>query len=116
MSPYIYIALSTIFGISGQLSLKQGMRQISGVGGKDLLWAIVKSPWVVGGLFIYGCGVIFWLLALSRWEISYVYPFASLGYIGIIIGSYWFFKENISLMRLLGITIIILGVLISSQT
>jgi drug/metabolite transporter (DMT)-like permease len=65
---------------------------------------------------VYGTGVIFWLLALSNYELSYVYPFASLSYIGIIIGSYFIFKERISALRVLGIAVIISGVLITSQS
>lgn len=118
MSPYIFVAISTIFGITGQLLLKRGMGSIgqSASGGSAMLKRIVLSPWVIGGLIIYGLGVLNWLLALSSFELSYVYPFASLSYIGIIIGSYFIFRERITLLRILGIAIIITGVLISSQS
>jgi multidrug transporter EmrE-like cation transporter len=117
MSPFIFIAFSTIFGICGQLSLKRGMSRI-GASTPDVsfLAAIIKSPWVVGGLLVYGIGVIFWMLALSYFEISYVYPFASLSYIGIVLGSYFIFRERLNLARLMGIAMIIAGVLIISQT
>lgn len=84
--------------------------------GAAMIRYIVTSPWVIGGLAIYGTGVIFWMLALSNYELSYVYPFASLSYIGIIIGSYFIFKERITTLRVLGIAIIIAGVLITSQS
>ena len=117
MSPYIFVAFSTIFGIAGQLLLKRGMGVIGhsepGVG---MIKRIILSPWVVGGLIVYALGVVNWLLALSSFELSYVYPFASLSYIGIIIGSYFIFRERITLMRLLGIAVIISGVLISSRS
>lgn len=117
MSPYIYVALSTIFGITGQLLLKRGMgtmgQMTPGVG---MIKQIVLSPWVIGGLIIYATGVLNWMLALSSFELSYVYPFASLSYVGIIIGSYFIFRERISTMRVLGIAVIIAGVLISSRS
>lgn len=114
MSPLVFIGFSTVFGVCGQLALKHGMSRIEAAPGMRLLLRIASSPWVVGGLFVYGCGVIFWLLALSRLDVSYVYPFASLSYIGIIIGSYLLFEERINRMRLLGIVIVIAGVIISS--
>lgn len=110
MSPFVFIALSTVFGISGQLSLKHGMSRGAKAGGTTL--QTMLSPWVIGGLGVYGFGVIFWLLALSHLELSYAYPFASLSYIGIILGSYVLFKERITWMRVVGITVIISGVLI----
>ncbi len=116
MSPFVYIALSTVFGICGQLLLKHGMNKIGTRPGASFLLAIIKSPWVIGGLVVYGLGVVNWLLALSYFEISYVYPFASLSYIGIIIGSYLIFKERLTIPRLFGIAVIIAGVLITSQS
>ncbi len=117
MSPYIYVALSTIFGITGQLLLKRGMGSIGqSAAGIAMIKRIVLSPWVIGGLIIYAMGVVNWMLALSSFELSYVYPFASLGYIGIIIGSYFIFRERVTVMRLLGIVVIISGVLISSRS
>jgi len=114
MSPFVFVALSTIFGICGQLLLKRGMGNMNTSGGGKILLRIATSPWVIGGLVIYGTGVIFWLLALSHLELSYVYPFASLSYIGIIVGSYFIFKERLNAMRLIGIAIIIAGVLVTS--
>lgn len=112
MSPYLFIAFSSIFGISGQLLLKRGMGAMGGSAGiAGLLRGIITSPWVIGGLLVYGTGVIFWLLALSNFELSYVYPFASLSYIGVIFGSYFFFKERMNVMRLLGVAVIIAGVI-----
>lgn len=114
MSPFVFIAFSTVFGICGQLSLKRGMSTDNG--SSNLIKRMLTSPWVIGGLMVYGFGVIFWLMAMSRFELSYVYPFASLSYVGIIIGSYFIFKEKLSAMRLVGIAIIIIGVLITSQS
>ncbi len=117
MSPYIFIAFSTIFGICGQLLLKAGMNRIGKSGeGRSVILGIVTSPRVIGGLVVYGLGVVFWMLALSNFELSYVYPFASLSYIGIIIGSYFIFKERITALRFVGIAVIILGVLVTSQS
>jgi multidrug transporter EmrE-like cation transporter len=117
MSPFVFIALSTVFGIAGQMLLKSGMSRMGGAAaGKSLVVKMVTSPWVMGGLIIYGLGVVNWLMALSHLELSYAYPFASLSYIGIIIGSYFVFKERITLMRLAGIAVIIAGVLVTSQS
>jgi multidrug transporter EmrE-like cation transporter len=117
MSPFVFIAFSTVFGICGQLLLKRGMNVISGTAsGSGMIQRMVLSPWVISGLLVYGTGVIFWLLALSNFELSYVYPFASLSYIGIIVGSYFLFRERITMMRVAGIAVIIIGVVVTSQT
>lgn len=113
MTLILLITLSTVGGVCGQLALKHGMGQLANAGGNSLLKSMALSPWVMGGLIVYGLGVLFWLMALSRSEISYVYPFASLSYVGIIIGSYFIFKEQINVLRLIGIFIIVAGVIVA---
>ena len=113
MSLFIFIAVSTVLGVSGQLMLKHGMNRM---GRHNPLLYMALSPWVIGGLLIYGFGVIAWLAAMSHLELSYIYPFASLSYIGIIFGSWFLFKEKISALRVVGIVVIIVGVLITSQS
>ena len=108
----LFILNSTICSVLGQLALKQGMRRIAACATGSVLVSIVTSKWVMGGLTVYGAGVFFWLMALSRADITYVYPFASLGYVGIILGSHYLFKEHVSRVRLLGVLIIITGVVV----
>jgi multidrug transporter EmrE-like cation transporter len=112
VSPLVYVIFSTFFGITSQLTLKYGMGKVAKQEGGSLIVKMLKSPYVVGGLAAYGTGVLFWLMALSQLELSYLYPFAILSYVGIIIGSYFFFKERISTMRVFGICVILAGVLL----
>jgi multidrug transporter EmrE-like cation transporter len=113
MVSWIFIALSTLASIGGQLTLKHAMQRIAASGsGRSLLLQIMFSPWVIIGMAVYGCGVIFWLVALSHLDVSFVYPFASLSYVGIIIGSHFIFNEHIPPRRLAGIGVIICGVIL----
>jgi drug/metabolite transporter (DMT)-like permease len=57
-------------------------------------------------------GTIFWLAALSRVELSYAYPFASLTYVIMLVASWQMFDEKISLSRVLGTLVIGIGVLL----
>ena len=115
-----YILVSVILGAVGQLLLKQGMGSmgplgisIDGLGG--LSWKIGTNLYVVSGLFIYVLGTLFWLVALSRVELSFAYPFASLSYLVMLAASWGLFHENISLLRLIGTLVIVFGVLIISR-
>lgn len=111
--PWLYIALSTVMSICAQLTLKFGMVRVAAAPRqRSLLLRIILNPWVVFGLAIYGLGVLFWLVALSYLEVSFVYPFASLSYIGIIIGSHYLFKERIPPRRMTGIAVIVAGVVL----
>ncbi len=114
MSWFVFVMLSTTFSVIGQLTLKYAMGRIARASdqARPLILRIALSPWVVVGLIIYATGVLFWLMAMSSLEVSFLYPFASLSYVGIVIGSYLIFKERITRTRLLGIAIIIGGLMI----
>lgn len=39
------------------------------------------SPWVVFGFILYVAGAVLWLVVLGRADVSYAYPFVSLGFV-----------------------------------
>ncbi|MFC1771339.1 hypothetical protein ACFLZV_05570 [Candidatus Margulisiibacteriota bacterium] len=61
-------------------------------------------------------GGILWLVAMSKYQLSFLYPFLSINYICIIIGSQIFLDEKVSLFRYLSICLIILGLIIISKS
>ena len=117
----VYIMISVLGGAIGQLLLKRGMTilgpltlSIQDLG--SILLALASNPFVVGGLFLYGCSTIFWLVALSHVDLSYAYPFASLSYVIMLVASWKLFDEDISILRLLGTAIIAAGVFLISRS
>jgi drug/metabolite transporter (DMT)-like permease len=117
----VYILISVLAGGVGQVLLKKGMTSfgpltltVSQIG--SILWRMVTNPYVILGLGIYGFSAILWMIALSRVNLSYAYPFASLGYVVMLLASWQLFHEDISLLRLIGCGVIILGIVIISRT
>jgi drug/metabolite transporter (DMT)-like permease len=117
----LYILVSVLAGAVGQILLKKGMSSmgpltlsVSELG--SILWRIATNPFVIVGLAIYVSGTVFWLVALSRVELSYAYPFASLSYVVMLIASWLLFREDISGMRLLGTLVVGLGVFLISRS
>lgn len=109
------ILASVIMGVVGQLVLKAGVASIGplalgGGGATVAAWRIATNYRIWGGLGLYGVSTFFWLVVLSRVELGYAYPFISLSYVLIVFFSWWLFKEEVSLVRLLGVAAICLGV------
>ncbi|MBU0672903.1 MAG: EamA family transporter, partial [Candidatus Margulisbacteria bacterium] len=75
-----------------------------------------SNPFVFFGFACFGLSSIFWLVVLSRFEISFVYPIVSVAYILVAIASIIFFKENVTLVRWLGISVIVFGVFLISRS
>jgi drug/metabolite transporter (DMT)-like permease len=117
----LYIMVSVLTGAVGQVLLKKGMGSmgpltltVSQLG--STLCRIGTNPYVIAGLAIYVSGTVFWLVALSRVELSYAYPFASLSYVVMLAASWLLFRENISLVRLLGTLVVGVGVFLISRS
>lgn len=114
----VYLPL-ILFGVflnaAAQLFLREGMRRI---GHFDFTWSnlfpialqVAGNVFVLGGLLCYIVSVAVWLMVLSRVEVSYAYPLLSVGYIVTAVAGYYLFQENLSVTRILGIVIIIVGV------
>lgn len=116
-----YILVAVVGSAAGQLLLKKGMSTMGPLTLSaneifNILWRIGTNPYVVVGLFIYVCGTVFWLAALSRVDLSFAYPFASLSYIVMIVGGWQLFGERVDVWRVLGSTAIIAGVLLISRS
>jgi multidrug transporter EmrE-like cation transporter len=107
MRAYAALAASIVFSIAGQLLMK---------------WAALHSTapragWSAAAtlalaLFVYSIGVINWMMALRSVKLSVAYPLTSLNYVGIFLGSFYWFGEQISTLRMLGVLLIFAGVLL----
>lgn len=62
------------------------------------------------GLALYGIGTIIFIIALKNGELSVLYPIISLGFVWVAITSFIFFNELFTLNKIIGISLIILGV------
>lgn len=79
-------------------------------------WSVVwnKNLWL-GGLF-YVAGFFWWVKALNQGELTFVVPFTtSLMYVATIFFGWYFFKEQITPIRIVGIFIIVVGMFLAMK-
>jgi multidrug transporter EmrE-like cation transporter len=117
MSPLLLILASVLLGVVGQLLIKTGLNRIGplllkGQGVALVAWRVGMNPLIWGGLGLYAVSTLFWVVALSRVELGYAYPFISLSYVLILLASWALFREAVSLTRLLGVAAICLGIVV----
>lgn len=115
--PLILICIS--LGIVGQLSLKHGINQVGLITFNKFVPMVIKAflnPYVLSGFILYGTSSILWLVVISRVPLSFAYPLVSISYIVIVFFSWFLFKENVTLIRWLGVFLISLGVSLIAQS
>mgnify|MGYP000981836051 CR=1 FL=1 len=74
------------------------------------------EPHILGGLACYGISVVVWIMALSRVPVSVAYPMLSIGYVVNALAAWWLFGESLTIMRIAGIGIIIVGVYLVTKS
>ncbi len=110
------IITSVLLSVTAQLVLKTGMNAYGQINiGIDMILAVFH-PLVLVGLITYFISAVLWIMALSKIEVSYAYPFAALGYVVITFLSWLLLNEVITWLRIVGISVIITGVYVVSKS
>lgn len=107
--------MGVLLNACAQLALKLGMMRVGAVDFAvrrpvELAISVLLNAWVIAGLTCYVLSVGLWMVVLSRVEVSFAYPFLSLGYVVTALVAYFYFGENVSTMRISGIGLICVGV------
>ena len=118
MNVIIIILIGIIFASLGQIFWKIGMNSMGPITNysPSTIITIFLNPYILSGLAMYGLGTIFWLIALSKKDLSFVYPFIALTFIIVLTLSNVILKENIGVYRIIGTFIIILGLILIMKT
>ena len=115
-SSFILVLFSVTLSSAAQLLLKAGMtndviqRALASRRGLLIVPSIAASPQIFAGLAIFALSVLTWLFVLSKVEVSQAYPAVALGIVVTALGGYFLFGEALNSIRILGITIVIIGV------
>jgi multidrug transporter EmrE-like cation transporter len=122
MQTILLVLVPVLIGVVGQLLLKKGMTMVGQFNFTDLAQIVPQfmraftNPWVFAGFAFYFLSSLFWMIVLSRVELSVAYPMLSLGYAVVLLASFFLFQEAVSPVRWLGVLVIMLGVVLISRS
>ena len=121
LNPYLLIGFSIVMSVLGQVAMKFGISltapEVSAAAGPiQTLVAAARSPFVWAGLAFYGLGAAAWIVVLSKLDLSYAYPFASLSFVVMLVAAWQLFGENITPLRVLGTLVVCMGVFLISRS
>lgn len=116
------LIISVSLNVTANILLKRGVTAFGGISGQKahLIADLTKaafSPFIIGGLALYGLSFLIWLRVLSFNDLSRSYPiFASIVFLFTTVGSIVFLKESVSPTRVLGIIVILSGIFIVARS
>lgn len=117
----IFISITIIFTVTGQILVKQGMLELgpSPTEASELVSFVSKvltNLKVILGLASAVIAALAWTVALSHSDLSFAYPFMSLAIVLVIALSPLILHEAVPWTRWLGVVIVCIGILIASRS
>lgn len=117
---FIYVLGSVFFTVYGQLIVKW---QVGKAGAFPTTFSqkiafltnLIVSPWILSAIAAGFFALLCWLAAMTKFELSYAYPFMSLAFVFVLILSAIFFHEAVTVPKVLGVLLIMAGLIVASR-
>jgi len=122
MANHFYIYLSIILGVISQLIIKWKMSSFTfdshvSIYDKFLfVFSMLLDPYIVLSFILTLLAGLAWMIAMTKFDISYAYPFTMLGFSLVLILSALLFNEPITWQKIIGLVLITAGIVVSSQS
>lgn len=117
----LLILSSVSLNAFAQLFIRKGMLKFGDVKlGLDqllkLVVAVFTNGYLLAGMFCYGISILLWMAVLSKVNVSFAYPFSSIGYILATVLAYFWLQEPLTPQKIAGILVICAGAVILSYS
>lgn len=111
---YFYIFGTLFFTIYGQLIIKwritgHGVLPAASIEKVLYLLRLLFDPFIFSGLASAFIAPLFWMAAMTKFDISFAYPFMSLAFVFVLVLSWFFLGEQLNTAKLVGMALIIAG-------
>jgi undecaprenyl phosphate-alpha-L-ara4N flippase subunit ArnF len=119
MNSYFYIFLTLLFTVYGQLILKWRLSNLKVVLPElvsDKLIYLIKlvlDPFIFSGFIAAFVASLFWMAAMTKFEITHAYPFMSLAPALVFLLGVFVLNETFTLGKVIGLIIIMIGIAIT---
>lgn len=114
---YFLIILNVILMSIGQLLFKQTAIFLNAHGELSMINKFLLNPWFYGAGISFASATVIYVKILTNMQLSTAYPIITTSaYIFTIFGSIYFFNEKLSIINVFGISIIFIGIALSSYS
>jgi len=116
----LYILATVLFTVYGQLVVKWQVGQAGNVpadmtGKLYFLARLLVNPWIWSGIMAGFMAMMSWMMAMTKFDLSYAYPFMSLAFILVLLLSSVLFGEPVTMLKVVGICLVMAGIVIGAR-
>jgi drug/metabolite transporter (DMT)-like permease len=117
---YAAILGTILFTVFGQIVLKWQVAKAgtlpAGFCEKIIfLVGLMWNPWILGGIGAGFFAFLCWMAAMTKFELSYAYPFMSLSFLLVLILSVVLFREALTIPKVVGVAFVMIGIIVASR-
>lgn len=117
---YLYIFATIGFTVYGQLILKWrisnfGPLPVDTIEKLKFLISLVFDPAIFSGFAAAFLASLAWMAAMTKFDLSHAYPFMSLNFVIVLLLSGWILSEPVTLQKILGIGLIVIGTAVAAR-
>jgi multidrug transporter EmrE-like cation transporter len=117
---FAYVLGSVLCTVYGQIVVKWQVGKAGALPAAfsekiPFLFKLVLNPWIMSGMVGGFLALLCWLAAMTKFDLSYAYPFMSLAFVLVLILSAVLFHEAVTTPKVLGVLLIIAGIIVASQ-
>jgi len=84
-------------------------------GKAGFVWALLLNPWIIASVVSTFLAGVSWMMALTRFEISYAYPFSALTYVLVLVAGVLLFQDGLNVGKLAGTALVVLGIVVMAR-
>ena len=120
LTGFAYILGTILFTVYGQLVAKWQVAKVGALPASfseriPFMLHLLLNPWLVSSIAAGFGALLCWLSAMTKFELSYAYPFMSLAFVLVLVLSVLLFHEALTAAKILGVLLIIAGIIIGSR-
>ena len=118
---YLYVIFKILFTVYGQVILKWRISDLNwsldmtgGIG--KMIVSYMKflfDPLIFSGFISAFIASVFWMLAMTKFELTYAYPFMALSPALVFIIGIFVLGETFTIGKVLGLLVIMIGIIIT---
>lgn len=122
MSKYFSLILATVLlNATSQILMKTGMTQVgkfefSGASFRQMTIGAATNIFIICGLVTMVISMVTHLMSLSRFDVSFAFPFLSIAYVLVLLYGYWAMGENVNALRVAGVSLVVAGTVLIARS
>jgi multidrug transporter EmrE-like cation transporter len=117
---HLFIFSTILFTLYSQLVMRwqvgsAGALPADAIGKVQFVAHLLLNPWVLSGMLASFAAGISWMLAMTRFEVSYAFPFVSINYVLVLAAGVLLFQESMSATKILGSALVVVGIIVIAK-